>query len=382
MKKNKKILISGASIAGLTLAYWLQRYGYEVTIIERAAKPREGGSPIDVRDKAIDVAERMGILSKIQAVRTSTESIAFVNADGKTVGSIDFEVTSNNPNRDVELQRDDLVNIIYEETKGKVEFMFNNSIKTLTQDDNGVDVTFLEGYPRKFDLVVGADGLHSMVRKLIFGEEAQFAYFLGMYVAVFEVSPTLGRKNTGMMYNSPGKLAGIYCYHNRADAILAFRSPKIDYDYHDLSEQKRLIANAFAGESWKIPELLDILRKAEKFYFDPVCQIRMPSWTKGRVAVIGDAAHCAAFLSGKGITLAMLGATMLADELNKAEDDHIKGFIKYEETLRPIVEPIQLAVPGSAWVLVPKTRFIILLRNLLTRLSPIVKALRSLKSKK
>jgi 2-polyprenyl-6-methoxyphenol hydroxylase-like FAD-dependent oxidoreductase len=380
-KKNKNVLISGASIAGLTLAYWLRRHKFDVTVAEIAAGPRMGGSPIDVRGPALAVADRMGILPKIRAAKVSSEGMAFVDATGKTVGTMDTSAFDENGSGDIELRRDYLVDILYDAAKDGVEYRFEDTIQTLVQDDDGVSVTFASGETRTFDLVVGADGLHSVVRRLALGDESRFVRYLGMYVALAEVGSGFGgRANWVTFYNSPGKIAGIARYPDQDYAMFVFRSPLLRYDYHDVNQKKKLLIEAFANQSsWQVPSLLDAATAADDLYFDSVSQVRMPSWTQGRVALIGDAAHCAAFLSGMGSSLAMVGASVLADELAAAAGDYQRAFKRYEEVLRPIVEPIQSRVPQAAQLFVPATNFGIWLRNALTRLSPILLAIRSLR---
>jgi 2-polyprenyl-6-methoxyphenol hydroxylase-like FAD-dependent oxidoreductase len=377
--QKQHVLVSGASIAGLTLAYWLMKYGFEVTVVELAAGPRKGGAPIDVRGPALEVADRMGLLLKIRDAKLSMQGMAFVNAAGKIVGSINTTLFDENAAGDIELRRDYLVNMLYDRAKDTVEYLFEDTITTLVQDDDGVDVTFAREGARRFDLVVGADGLHSVVRRLAFGDEARFVHHLGMYVGLVETSPELGgRENWVTFYNSPGRMAGIARYPDQTYAMFVFRSPVLCYDYHDVNQKKKLLIEAFANESsWEVPRLLDAVRSTDDLYFDSVSQVRMPSWSQGRVALIGDAAHCAAFLSGMGSSLAMVGASVLADELAAAAGDHHRAFTRYEEVLRPIVEPIQSRVPQARNIFVPATEFGIRLRNQLTRLAPFVVAIRS-----
>jgi 2-polyprenyl-6-methoxyphenol hydroxylase-like FAD-dependent oxidoreductase len=361
---KKTVLISGASIAGLTMAYWMNRYGYEVTVVELAAKPRQGGSPIDVRGDALDVAERMGILDRIQQAKLATEGLEFVNARNEVQGTMLVdEIGAERPGEDIELRRDLLVSILYETAGNEIEYLFCNSIQQLVQTADEVTVTFKDGITRPFDYVFGADGVHSAVRRLVFGDEQQFTRFLGLYFTILEVDETLGRKNHGRMFSEPGKMATIYSYSNKADCILVFRSPELQYNYRDTAEQKQLVTAAFAQSAWKIPEILTTLNQAENIYFDQVCQIRMPSWSSGRVALIGDAAHCAAFPTGMGSSLAMLGATILADQLVAANGDYARAFSAYDSSFRPFVETVQETVFGGIEFLVPETAAAIDARN-------------------
>jgi 2-polyprenyl-6-methoxyphenol hydroxylase-like FAD-dependent oxidoreductase len=370
-----RVLISGASIAGPSLAHWLTRRGHEVTVVELGPRPREGGSPIDVRGAAIDVADRMGLLPAIKNAEVHTQGIECVNANGRRVASFAAAVYAQPGGRDIELERADLVNILYDATKDDTDYRFNDSIATLEQDADGVDVTFVHGADERFDLVVGADGMHSIVRRLVFGEESRFLRHLGVYTAIVPVDPALGRDNWGVVHNSPGKLAGVYSYHGKADAVFMFRSPELSYDYHDADQQKKLLTDAFAGEGWQVPVLLDAVRAAEDPYFDTVSQIRMPSWSRGRVTLVGDSGYSASGLSGLGTTLAMVGAAQLADALAAGEDG---ALARYEQAHRPLVAMAQASVSRGSGMLLPKTNFAIWRRNQLTKVFPLVFAIRRL----
>jgi 2-polyprenyl-6-methoxyphenol hydroxylase-like FAD-dependent oxidoreductase len=219
-----------------------------------------------------------------------------------------------------------------------------------------VDVQFRSGRTGRFDLVIGADGLHSAVRRLAFGPEQDYLRHLGMYVAIMDLPAEVGIERLNPMYNYPGHLAGILRYKQKALGILMFRSPLLDFDYHDLDAQKKIILDAFAGHPhWKVPELLDAVRADPECYFDSVSQIHLPTWHTGRVALVGDAAHCAALLSGRGTSLALTGAYFLAEELEKAGGDHKPAFTGYELRQRPYVEFAQASVDEGSKLVVPET---------------------------
>jgi 2-polyprenyl-6-methoxyphenol hydroxylase-like FAD-dependent oxidoreductase len=364
VENQKTVLISGASIAGLTMAYWMNHYGYRVTLVETGASPRIGGSPIDVRGGALDTARRMGILKNIQDARLGTEGLDFVNAQNQTLSTMLVEnIGPLRPGEDIELRRDDLVNILYRQTGQAVEYLFNNRIQNIVQHSTHVEVTYRDGIRRDFDFVIGADGLHSGVRKLVFGPEEQFKHPLDLYFAIFEVDDNIGKRNRGQMYNTPDTMATIYCYNKKADAVLVFRNAALTYDYRDPEAQKRIVRDAFAGGQWKVPQLLEELGRVKHFYFDQVCQIKMPCWSRGRVALIGDAAYCPGFPTGMGSTLAMQGAGILADAL--AENaDHKVAFQQYEEQFRPIVDTLQATVYEGISFLLPETQEAIDRRNM------------------
>ena len=351
---EKQVLISGASIAGLSLAYWLNKYGYKVTMVELSPGLRRGGSPVDVRGDALKVAAEMGILEKIRE-KKFVHTDVIVNAGNETL--VNFEINAQAEYLgDIEIHRDDLVDILYGNLPvNEIEFLFNNSIRQISMHNDKVDVSFESGESRVFDFVFGADGTHSAVRKLVFGPEAQYSKFFGAYFAfarATNIKPD--RPNSGVMYREPGKLAMIYPVRNGANAGLVFRSSKLNYDYKDHEQHKQILKDNFKDGLWRIPEILPALLDSRELYFDEVCQIHMPAWTKGRVALVGDAAHTTSFPTGMGTSLAMQGATLLAKEL-VANDDYSTAFARYNEVYRPYVESVQARiVRGLNW-LVPET---------------------------
>ena len=344
-----RILVSGGGVAGLSAGVNLGADGHEVTIVERANHLRVNGSPIDIRGESIAVAAKMGILDQIHAHRvTMTERVQFVDSSGDLIAELAVDGIGDGPD-EPEIPREDLVNILRSALHPSTRLLFGESIAELADDDAGVDVVFTCGTRQRYDLVVGADGMHSATRKLTFGPEAQFLQHLGFYIALAEIPGAADPDRANPMYNFPGHLIGIAAYNDKALAVFNFRSPWIDYDYRDLAAQKQILHDAFAGhDEWKIPELLDAARSDPELYFDSVSQIHMPTWHNGRIVLVGDAAHCASPLSGRGTKLALTGTWLLAEALRDHPADHQQAFEQYEREQRPLVVRDQAtAAPGG-----------------------------------
>lgn len=334
---TQTVLVSGASVAGPTLAYWLTRHGYTTTVVERSTAPRPGGQAVDVRGVALEVAERMGVLPELRAAKTAMRGMAFVDGDGTELMSTTEMSLTGGPtdSPDVEILRDDLSEILLGVTKD-VEYVYGDSITAIDQTADGVDVTFQHGAPRTFDLVIGADGLHSAVRTLAFGPESDYVRHLGSYLAVFSTPNFLDLDHWQVFQQTTGKMAGIYSARHNTEArvVMGYESERIDYDYRDVEQQKKLIASAFADDRWEVPRMLELMGSAPDFYFDSMSQIHMTSWSNGRVALVGDAGYCASPLSGQGTSLAMVGAYVLAGELKAAGGDFRTAFERYEAEMR------------------------------------------------
>jgi 2-polyprenyl-6-methoxyphenol hydroxylase-like FAD-dependent oxidoreductase len=364
-KMNERILISGASIAGLTVAHWLARYGFRPTVVERAPGLRPGGHGVDLRDQATGVAERMGIMPQVRAAAADVQGMKFVDAHDRTVARIDTTAAS-----EAEIMRGDLVTLLHQAAGPGVEYVFSDSIRQLEQDGDGVTVSFDHANTRRFDLVIGADGLHSTVRRLAFGPESRYVRHKGGYGAFANADAALGEDRWVTMYNLPGKMAGIYRSgnHAQAKAYFVFRSGPVAYDHNDAGQQKRLLSDAFAGEtSWKIRELLAGALADPDFYFDAASQVHMDCWFSGRVALVGDAAWCASPASGAGAELALAGAYRLAGELAAADGDHQAAFPRHQDAHRALVRTKQ-RIGFNLRLMVPKTAAGRRVRNILARL--------------
>ncbi|MFI0805385.1 2-polyprenyl-6-methoxyphenol hydroxylase [Amycolatopsis lurida] len=293
------ILISGAGVAGLSAAVTLGARGHRVELVERSSHLRVNGSPIDVRGDAIAITGAMGLLEQIRSRRLRmSEQAVFVDSAGGVVAALPVAETSDSDD-DIEIAREDLATVLAGALPADATLVFQDSVATLTDDGTGVDVRFVSGRAERFDLVVGADGLHGAVRRLTFGLEADFVKHLGVYAAIADLPAEAGKGGPNA-YNFPGHMAGIMRYRDRALAVFLFRSGPIDYDYHDLDAQKKILTDAFAGhDEWRIPELIAAAQADPELYFDSSAQIQLPTWHRGRVVLVGDAAHAASGLSGR-----------------------------------------------------------------------------------
>jgi 2-polyprenyl-6-methoxyphenol hydroxylase-like FAD-dependent oxidoreductase len=375
MTGTKTVLISGASIAGPALAYWLRHHGFRPTVVERAPTIRGGGYPIDIRGVAVDVVQRMGLLPETRAAHIDTRRFTIIGSDGKPAVSTDTTaIGGSSSDRDIELPRGDLTAVLYGPTKDDVEYLFDDSIATLDERPDGVDVMFASGGKRTFDLVIGADGLHSNVRRLTFGPEERYVRHMGAYSAAFSLPNDLGLEREILMYNTPGRLAALYAVRGRPEptALIAFASPALSIDHRDVQRQQQLVEDAVDGMGWEVPRLVKAMRDAEDFWFDGVSQIRMPGWTSGRVALVGDAAFAPSFLSGQGTSIALVGAYVLAGELAAAGGDHRVAFPAYERAMRGFVERNQALALTGVETLIPSSRARIWVRNQMIRVAPLI----------
>ncbi|MFG3441046.1 FAD-dependent monooxygenase [Nonomuraea sp. NPDC047897] len=333
------VLISGASVAGPALAYWLRRHGLTPTVVEKAPEPRAGGQAIDIRGVALDVVDRMGLLAPLREVRTRMRGMSMLDGAGnELMRSTEHAMSSGRlDNDDIEVLREDLTALLYDRTGRDVEYVFGDSIATMEQDDHGVHVTFERAAPRTFDLVVGADGLHSTVRRLAFGPEAEFVHHLGTYLSVFTADNFLDLEDWQVWVREGRAGGGVYPVRGNTElrVNLGFEAEPIPYDHRDLDQQRRLVAEHCGALRWEVPRLLDAMWKAPDFYFDAMAQVRMGSWSRGRVTLLGDAGYCASPLSGQGTSLALVGAYVLAAEL--AAGDVATALDRYEARMRPFV---------------------------------------------
>ncbi|MFI6173440.1 FAD-dependent monooxygenase [Nocardia sp. NPDC051052] len=332
---KSKVLISGASVAGPALAYFLHRDGYEVTVVERAPVPRDSGYAVDFRGAALDVLAEMGILAAIREHETEMHGTALLDEAGTEIGQLPAEAFAG----ELEVPKRVLTRILHEITAASVEYVFGDSISALTEHESGVTVEFEHGPAREFDLVFGADGVYSKVRQLAFGPHDEMVCHLGLSGAGFTTANYLGLDHSGLL-QSAGSTA-IYLFsaadRDRLTVSLSFATDSPALDRRDRAEQERAVRAAFAGNGWQAPHLLEAMTAADDFYFSSSCQVGLDRWSCGRVALLGDAGYCAAPTSGAGTSQALIGARTLARALADADGDYPSAFTAYETELRPYV---------------------------------------------
>lgn len=353
-----RILISGASISGPVLAYWLTRYGFDVTVVERAPHLRKtGGHAVDLFRPAMEISEKMGVLPQIETLATGTTHLTMHRDRGRRPARVDLtNIYGAASDRHVEIMRDDLSEVYYRAGCDRVEYLFGDSITAVSPDG---EVTFEHAAARRFDAVIGADGLHSNVRSLVFGEDGGRTQFLGGYLAVLSAPKTLAREQEMTVHVGAGRLAGIYTAQPLDDAriLFMFRSnQELRYHYRDVSQQKNLLRTAFAGMSPMVDGWLDELDPTPTFYFDSITQLRLDSWSRGRVALVGDAGYCPGPAVGGSTSIAVLGAYVLAGELAQAGGDYARAFAAYEREMADAVRRSRTFARAAAKTIVPGSR--------------------------
>lgn len=340
--KQKTVLISGAGVAGLTLAYWLKRFGFIPTLVEKHPSLRIGGYKIDLRGAGLEVLKRMGVYPALSAFRTRNKRGILLDETGHPMMEMDVDLLGTRlEDFDLEIMRSTLCHIL-KEAAGEVECLFDDCITHISERADSIYVNFEKHSSREFDLVIGADGLHSKVRALVFGEESQFFKDLGIYVSVWSFSNFL-EDDCEIEQHTLQRFVNLYRdrKNTKATAAVAFSSSKPCHS-RDLKEQKKTVSEAFADSKWeKFPKILEGMEESPDFYFDTMAQIHMPSWSKGRVTLVGDAAYSATPLSGQGTSIAIAGAYVLAGELLEAQGNPAIAFARYEEILRPFIEKNQ-----------------------------------------
>ncbi|HEX5121484.1 MAG TPA: FAD-dependent monooxygenase [Pseudonocardiaceae bacterium] len=361
-----RVLVSGAGVAGPALAYWLTRYGAETTVVESARALRASGFAVDFRGPThLGVLTKMGVLDELRAVQTHGGAMACVDEHDKEI----FRLPEAFAGGDIEVYRRDLSRVLYEHSAERAEYLFGDLITNLTETADGVHVDFARSASRTVDLVVGADGLHSGVRRLAFGPESGFVKHLGYYLAGWDMADTIGAGVTPHQFNVPGRMASIAADQQkagRATALMVFTSPRLDHDnWPDVDQQKKIVADTYRDLGWHVPQLLDGLWDADELYFDTICRVHVPQWTTSRVALLGDAAW-GVTLGGMGVGTGLVGAHVLAGELAQANGDHAAALTRYEDKMRRYAGKWQRgASPGQ--FLAPSTATRLRMRNAMFR---------------
>ena len=374
-----RVLISGASVAGPTAAYWLRRHGFAVTVVERMplARVRTSGHAVDLFGPAVDVADWAGVLPAVTEARTRTDIVSFQRADGRGVDIEMRRLVAGISGRHVEIMRGELATILHEATRDDVDYRFDDSITTLVEDGDGVEVTFEHAPAARFDLVIGADGLHSTVRRLVFGPEEQFRRYLGGYLAGAAVPNDLGLEGRMLVWNAPGRLAAIYPVHETGTARggFLFRRPEeLPLHHRDVDGQKQALHHIYGQDGWHVPQLLAAIDAAGDFYFDSISQIVMDSWTQGRVTLVGDAGYSPGPAVGGGTSIAIVGGYILAQELSRADLNYQAGLLAYQARIRDLVAKARRIGSTTMSTLIPKTSLQVRLTpevlRLITRMPP------------
>lgn len=364
------------------LAYWLARHGHTVTVVERADRLRKtGGHAVDLFRPAVDIIERMGVLPQVRSRAMAIDRLTLFEEGTDRRVEVDLgNIYGALSDRHVEIMRDDLTDLLHQATADDVEYVFGDSITGLS--DRG-EVTFDRGAPRGFDLVIGADGLHSNVRRLVFGEESRFGSFLGAYVAVLSIPDYLDLDGDMLGYIGVDRLAAVYSGRHMGDARAGFlfRTERpLDYDHRDLARQMDLVREAFGDMGGEVPRWLEELDRTPAFYFDSITQIRMDTWSRGRVTLVGDAGYGPGPAVGGGTSLAIAGAYVLAGELAEAPGDHERAFAAYERALGDYVrgsrelgrKSVRTLMPvgrKSLWAVMQGARLVSRLPTGLTRMA-------------
>ena len=358
-------LISGVGIAGATLAFWLHKYGIEPTLVELAPALRSSGYVIDFWGLGYDIAEKMGLLPDITRIGYHTQELRIVDEDGRRLSGFGVQLFRElTGGRYVTIGRGDLSKLICDQISGSCEIIFGDSIAGLRETGGEVHVQFEHGAERRFDLVIGADGLHSRVRKLVFGPQDRYEKDLGYRVAAFETTGYRRRDElVYIVHSAPGRQVGRLALHDGQTLFLFIFASGSEPEAHRVAAQKAMLRKAFQGAGWELPRILTALDTCDDLYFDRVSQIRMAAWSRGRIALVGDAAFCVSLLAGQGSALAMTAAYVLPGELATLQHQPQEAFRRYEERLRPFIDRKQRAAERFASAFVPRTQLGIFFRN-------------------
>lgn len=345
---NGTVLISGAGVAGLALAHWLDRAGLSTTLVERAPAFRRGGQAVDIRGVALDVVESMDLLSAARSLRTRLKGMSMLDADGNETDRTEERTFSAGrlDSDDIEIFRDDLCELMMGTLSERVEYLYDDSVRTIDDHGDRVSVTLASGLARDFDLLIGADGMYSNVRKQCFNDEATFVSPLGVVLALFSTPNLIDLDDWQLGHREGGVGYVIYPNHDKTELRIGvgFTAPEPAVSRSDMAAQKQLVARQCAHLKGMFPRFIDAMQTTDQFYYNELGQIHMPSWAKGRVVLAGDAAHCASPFSGQGTSLALVGAFVLVRELIRDWDNPAQAFIAYERRMRSYVSLNQALV--------------------------------------
>jgi 2-polyprenyl-6-methoxyphenol hydroxylase-like FAD-dependent oxidoreductase len=362
-----RVLISGGGIAGLTLAYWLQQYDIPSVVIEQAKDIRRDGYAIDFFGTGYDVAEQMGLVSRLRSQQVPFDYFAYVNASGKLVAKLDAALMrSIMHEKYMALMHWTLEEALYEALASQVEVRFGHSLTRIVAGQDAVVVTFHDGTSESFDLLIGADGVHSLTRTLVFGAEEQYSRFLGYTVASYPLTDRYGIGHTWKMYVEPGRMASAYCSHQEGQLFTFFLYQTTERERLPLEERLPRLQRVFVGMGWITQQLLANAREPDSIFMDTVKQIQMPIWHRGRVALVGDACGCPTLISGQGASLAMGGAFLLAEALHETAE-YQEAFRRYEQRMRPHVLAQQKNGRSFAKSFLPASPLGLLVQQILMR---------------
>ncbi|WP_028886738.1 FAD-dependent monooxygenase [Teredinibacter turnerae] len=370
MNPQTRILISGASVAGPALAFWLARAGHQVTVVERMSEFRDGGQNIDVRGSGREVLRKMGLEQKVKQYNTGEQGMVFVDEHNEVAAEFEKDAFGGDgPTAELEILRGDLAKILFNETNTETNYIFGESISTLQDSGEAVDVTFESGREDVFDLVIVAEGIGSHTRQKLLGDIVEYEPY-DLYMGYFTIPKGGGDGDQARWYNAPGGRGILLRPDNKGTtrAVLALQTKPCGYA--DLSQDEiiNVMSEKFADAGWETPRVLEGMKSTDDFYFEEIRQVHCPTWSKGRVALLGDAAWAPGPVTGMGTTLAITGAYVLAGELLQS-GDHTEAFTKYEKIMRPYVEQSQKVPKSGPKFLQPQTRFGIALEHFMLNLA-------------
>ncbi|KAG2172614.1 hypothetical protein INT44_002629 [Umbelopsis vinacea] len=361
-----KILICGGGCAGPSLALWLARAGHHVTVVERFPALRASGAQIDIRAQGIEVVKRMGLIDVVRSNVVDEAGMSFVDKHNNTKATILANKSgkgAQTATSEFEIMRGDLVRILYDATKDNVSYIFGVTVERFEQDEDHVEVHFSDGRTDTFDLLVGADGQGSRIRKAIMSPDAPEPYRrLGLYTFYWFVPRIEMDTNLAKVYHAPGGRIVMSRSHNPTEsqvycAFLDESEETRSIPKGSVEKQKEFLTQKFSGAGWQTDRFLEGLKTTDNFYCQEVVQVKIDSWYKNRVVLLGDAGYCPSPVTGMGTTAGLVGAYVLAGEINRNSDDLPQAFENYDKTLRPFIDEIQVFNKGALRYIYPQTEW-------------------------